>query len=282
MEAIRTEFKLRKSALFKRGLQPYPDVHYCIGNFVGHINERDWWHATGKAQEAFKAIEKELLNQLHTAFKDTYSSSVHFHLFMIGQGRSSAKPTIMFFCEEKEPRKKARKVIDESGILKQLPGFRTGQQARQPDIGTLVQPAIDGELGNRTIQPSLHADVYYDPSNDIQAIGMPIFVKHSNGNWRGATAYRVFKDGQCYLMSVAHLCIESIPTYVDDPSDEDSDFDFGSEAGSNTEDDNQTTTTLSAVSDMRRGNDSSDEQESSGQIISSVGAIWLQYSQFTV
>jgi hypothetical protein len=250
MEGVRTESKLRKPFLLMRKSQPYPDVHACIGSFIGHFNERDWWHATGKAREAFKTVEKELLDHLQAAFEDTYRSIVHFHLFMIGRALSSARPTIMFFCEEKEPRKKAKKVIDESGILKQLPGFRTGQQARQPNIGTLIQPATDGELGLRSIQPSLRADVYYHPFDDIQAIGMPVFVKHSNGRWRGATAYRVFKDDECFLMSVAHVCIESIPTNIDDLSDADSDFDFGSEAGSDTRDDNQTSTTFSATENL--------------------------------
>jgi hypothetical protein len=245
MEGVRTESKLRKPFLLMRKSQPYPDVHACIGSFIGHFNERDWWHATGKAREAFKTVEKELLDHLQAAFEDTYRSTVHFHLFMIGRGRSSSKPTIMFFCEEKEARKKAKKVIDESGILKQLPGFRTGQQARQPNIGTLIQPATDRESGLRSMQPSLRAEVYYHPFDDIQAIGMPIFVKHSNGRWRGATAYRVFKDDKCFLMSVAHVCIESIPT-TNDLSDDDSDFDFGSETGNDIGDDNQSLTTFSA------------------------------------
>jgi hypothetical protein len=269
-----------------RKSQPYPDVHACIGSFIGHFNERDWWHATGKAREAFKTVEKELLDHLQAAFEDTYRSIVHFHLFMIGRALSSARPTIMFFCEEKEPRKKAKKLIDESGILKQLPGFRTGQQARQPNIGTLIQPATDGESGLRLIQPSLRADVYYHPFDDIQAIGMPIFVKHSNGRWRGATAYRVFKDDECCLMTVAHVCIESIPTNIDDLSDADSDFDFGSEAGSSIRDDNQTSTTFSATENLSStspdtlwdGDDSMDGTEDSHKTALSDGIESFGYS----
>jgi hypothetical protein len=45
---------------------------------------------------------------------------------MIGFNLSSSKPTIMFFCEEKEPRKKAKKIIDNGGLLEGLPGYRTG------------------------------------------------------------------------------------------------------------------------------------------------------------
>jgi hypothetical protein len=268
-----------------RKSQPYPDVHACIGNFIGHFNERDWWHATGKAREAFRTVEKQLLDHLQAAFKDTYRSIVHFHLFMIGRALSSARPTIMFFCEEKEPRKRAKKVIDESSILKQLPGFRTGQQARQPNIGTLIQPATDGESGLRSIQPSLRADVYYHPSDDIQAIGMPIFVKHSNGRWRGATAYRVFKNDKCFLMSVAHVCIESIPI-TNDLSDDDSDFDFGSEAGNDIGDDNQSSTTFSASRNLSStspdtpwgGDDSMDGTEDSDKTALSDGIESFGYS----
>jgi hypothetical protein len=81
--------------------EEYRGVEDCIGSSVGRSRERDWWHATGRAREDFRAYGKELLEQLQAGFRDTYCSIVHFHLFMIGRDRASAKPTVMFFCEEK-------------------------------------------------------------------------------------------------------------------------------------------------------------------------------------
>jgi hypothetical protein len=245
MEAVRTELQLRTThmQLFKFRSQPYPDVHACIGNPVGRFHEREWWHATGKAREDFKTIEEQLLEQLRAAFHDTYCSIVHFHLFMIGRAQSTAKPTIMFFCEEKEPRKRAKRILDEGGLLNQLPGFRTGHQARQPGIGRLIRPATGSKAENNSDHPSghpiMHFEAYYDPSYEVRALGMPIFIKGSQGGLRRATAYRVFHQDRCFLMSVAHVFAEDSHNKADSSTDEDSDFDLGSDTESEEEAGNQ-------------------------------------------
>jgi hypothetical protein len=248
--------------LFIRRLQPYPDVETCIGKLIGRFNGRNWWPATGKAQEAYRAVKEDLLEKLNTAFEDTYRSSVHFDLFVIGRDLLSAKPTIVFFCEEAKPREKAKKVLDESGILKRLPGFRTAHQRRQPNIGAVLFPAIGEESGYRPITPVRHMDVYYDPLCEIRADGMPIFVKQSNENWRKATAYRLFKDDRCYLMSVAHVFDDRVEQLRNDALDDNNDIDFGSEGGSDFEGEDQTMVTLPTTYSSPSGSSKSRSSES--------------------
>jgi hypothetical protein len=72
---------------------------------------------------------------------------------MVGRDQVSAKPTIMFFCEDKEPRKRSKKIVNEGGLLRRLPGFRTGHRAKQPGIGLLVQPATNHNSVHNEVNP---------------------------------------------------------------------------------------------------------------------------------
>jgi hypothetical protein len=170
MEAARTELYVRMPTIFARKTQPYPGVKSCLGDPIGTFNGRHWWYATGNVREIFEEIENDVQNQLLATLTDKYRGIVHFKLVMIGGDQISAKPTIMFFCEEKEPRKKAKKVLDEGGLLTRMPGFRTGHQARQPSVGRLIQPAENSEGTSVPEKIVQHKVFYYDPLNSINAI----------------------------------------------------------------------------------------------------------------
>ncbi|KAH4639700.1 hypothetical protein HBH81_094080 [Parastagonospora nodorum] len=235
MEAVRTESYVKMSSIFKRRSRAYPGVQTCLGSFIGISNERHWWYATGKAREDFEAVEAYVQEQLEADMKDSYRSTVYFKLFMIGRDEISAKPTIMFFCEEKEPRERAKKVLDKRGLLLRLPGFRTGHQSEQPITGPLVQPADVSE--NKDLSPERvdHlTEAYYDPQGSVGALGMAIFAKHRNGRWRKATAYRVYQGEKCFLMSVSHIFVEQTLSDRDGTLDNDGDYDFGSDCSSDT------------------------------------------------
>jgi hypothetical protein len=168
-----------------------------------------------------------------------YCGIIHFGLFMIGKDAASAKPTIMFFCETKGPRKRAKKIIDNGGLLERLPGFRTGHRNKQPMIGSLVQPATQEDSKNESASINRHTEIYFDPSCEVRAIGMPIYVKQINGSFRRATAYTVFKDDRCMLMSVSHVFCESTHEESCTPSIDDSDYYLGSGTESETESDDE-------------------------------------------
>jgi hypothetical protein len=59
---------------------------------------------------------------------------------MIGKDPMSAEPTIMFFCEQANIRRQAKNLVDNAGILKRLPGFRTGHARGRPGISNFVIP----------------------------------------------------------------------------------------------------------------------------------------------
>lgn len=228
------ETRFKRPRLFKRQSKLYPQAYTCIGAKAGHFHGREWWYATGEAKDRFKTIESDILEQLKGVFSDSYCSIVHFQLYMIGHCEQTAVPTIMFFCEEKEPRKKAKNAIDDGGLLEGLPGFRTGHQTKQPNIGKLVMPATGGESPHG-IPSHSPVDVYFDPSRDIRAFGMPIFVKHSNTNIRQATANAIFNERQISYLSVSHIFCDNFPNASENKSDYDSDYDLGSNGDSDDE-----------------------------------------------
>jgi hypothetical protein len=239
MESVRTESTTKKHHHSMKKL--YFNIPTLLGKFIGRSRDKQyWWHPTEEARKYYPAIKKELQNQLNNANLDTCGSSCHFDLFMIGLDELSAKPTIMFFGGTEKLREKMIEIVDESGILQQFPQYCTGHRAKQPSFGEIIQTAGDVESGDRAVELS-STRVYYDPFHEVRAIGMSIFVQQENGDWRRATAYRVFKDEQCFLMSVAHVFNASMSTDIDDISDDDSEFEYASDAGSGFGDDDQTT-----------------------------------------
>ena len=219
----------KKKRFWRRESKAYPHACTSLGSLIGVFHERYWWHAAGEARANFDSIEDEILEKLRTAFTDTYSSAVHFDLFMIGKSKDSATPTIMFFSEEKEARKTAKKVFEEAGLLDRLPGFRVGHQTRQPAVGSLIQPAAESDKVLGHTRPDAFTEVFYDPSRPIAALGMPIFVRHNQNVLKQATANVVFDGKKCVYMSVTHIFVQNEQATQEEPIDSDEEYDYGSD-----------------------------------------------------
>ena len=247
------ETYLKGVRFWERAPRTYPDVSACIGTELGVINDRYWWNATGPARTQFSLVETEIREQLKELFTDRYVTTVHFCLYMIGRSEESAIPTIMFFCEEKEPRKKAKKTLDQGGLLEKLPGFRTGHVARQPGVGRLIQPATGTYSGQKSSVSGATYEVYYDTSRPIKAIGMPIFVKTSSDVVRRATANAVFADRKCVYLSVSHVFFDDVSAPSNGPAGYDSEYDFGSGTEDEEEHDLLNATSMASVSSLGEG-----------------------------
>lgn len=211
----------------------YPDAQNYLGTKVGVFNGRSWWYATGPVLEKYESAKELILCRLTAIFTEQYCSTIHFRLYMIGTSEEAAIPTIMFFCVEKEPRKKAKKMVEDSGIMKLLPGFRTGHQATQPGVGPLVRPATQADgLPDISLEHANSSypvlEVYLDRNRPVCHIGMPIFVRQSNNHFRQATANAVHYKGNYVFMTVAHIFSESSSDIQIERDDFDSEYDFGS------------------------------------------------------
>ncbi|KAJ4311622.1 hypothetical protein N0V94_007850 [Neodidymelliopsis sp. IMI 364377] len=163
----------------------------------------------------------------------------------------------MFFCPNKEPRKKAKKTIDCGGILDKLPGFRTGHQSSQPRVGTLIQPATKSEANSRKDSIEITREVYFDPSTPIERTVLPIFIKHGS-SWRRASANSVFEGQKRVLLSVSHVFLDD-KTLAEVPSvDSHRDFDLGSGSENEDEDEIVEITSRASVSLAEDNSDATD------------------------
>ncbi|CAG5153695.1 uncharacterized protein ALTATR162_LOCUS3291 [Alternaria atra] len=166
----------------------------------------------------------------------------------------------MFFCEEKEPRKIAKKTIDEGGLLKNLAGFRTGHLDRIPRVGRLIQPAARQEEAQQSSESGSVPEVYFDPSNPIKAIGMPIFIKQADSTLRKATANAVFDGQRCVYLSVSHVFFnDTLPPPARSIALE-NEFNFGSGTEDEDEEECRDATSCASVSSFE---ESADDQPKS-------------------
>jgi hypothetical protein len=231
--------------LLGRAPKLYPDARANLGDKVGLFHDRHWWYPIGNVQEQFQKAEPEIQEQLRDLFADTYSEIIYFRLYMIGRCPDTAIPTIMFFCPSKDTRKKAKRIIDEGGILNRLPGFRTGHQCSQPKIGRLIQPASNRDSNFQQDSITITREVYFDSSRPIEPIALPIFV-NIGSSWRRASANTVFEGRKRVLLSVSHIFLNDTTSAQTPIVDSDSDFDFGS--GSESEDDGESVEITSQAS----------------------------------
>ncbi|KAL6707081.1 hypothetical protein ACN47E_004833 [Coniothyrium glycines] len=158
------EWVNQHARLWGRTPVSYPNISECLGERVGLYHSRQWWRPTGPALEIYESVSPDISNLLNLVFEDTYSSAIYFRLYMIGRSANTAWPTIMFFCEEAEPRKKAKKAVEKDGILERLPGFRTGHYPRQPVAGRLNQAASCGNTS--PLSDSCNFDFQQAPLNN--------------------------------------------------------------------------------------------------------------------
>lgn len=208
----------------------YPEASTCLGEPLGYINGKHWWHAVGKAKEDFAAIEADICKELSPAFERKYASTTVCHLYMIGRSLKepeSARPVIMFFCDREEPRKQAKAALEHAGILKSLPGFQAGHQQEQPKIGTLVQPAASASSSFSVTPTGTRNQVYFDPTKPIRPVGMAIYAIGEDGHVHQATANVVFERQKLMLLSVSHTFDGLEPDLSEYSKSDQSAFDLG-------------------------------------------------------
>jgi peptide-N4-(N-acetyl-beta-glucosaminyl)asparagine amidase len=115
-----------------------------IGDYIGVLQGKDkCWKAVGPARQAFEELAPKIKLHLDNHIDEVPGSSwVTWSKYMIGSSASSAKPTIMFFCEERQPRVAVWHAIKKSDILQKYPGMRSGHIDSPPEFEYLDQLAM--------------------------------------------------------------------------------------------------------------------------------------------
>jgi hypothetical protein len=165
----------------------WPDPKLSIGIVCGQLGKYRCWEVKDPVRELCRRLcceVKDLLDQrseyLHE--NETIPFSFMFGLFMIGLDESKSNPTLLLSCEVKTPRKKALKLIRESGIICKYPGVLLASSSRSPLTVALVSPlsahgAVDKDFVFFS-PPVTNEDGRYD-----NVCGRPIHVMEVWGHY---------------------------------------------------------------------------------------------------
>lgn len=182
-------------------VQQHPD---CVGKYIGSINfPNHCWAAKGPVRNRFYSeLKPEILRHLDGWFGSVSSEdSVTLSVYMIGKTQKTAAPTVLFISENDCYRKEARRVIKDSGILRQHPGFKTAHISKDPGWGEKLEQLASGQGTNTGIQNNNPVtEVFYERLKSLQPVGMPIYIRHGS-SMRAATANAVRLRGRLFYIA---------------------------------------------------------------------------------
>lgn len=186
------------------------------------------------ATRIYAAVQKELdLRADYLVQRERIRKPVLFRMYMTGRRQEEANPTLLFSCSREQPRKRAKEVVKESGILRDHPTVRLAHRKRLPQAPTPFRILVGPMNKIATGGSELFGEVYCISPVD-RTCGVPVFMRRRDGSFRKATIGGIVQLGGTYYgLTVAH-------TFVDD----------GSESGADSDDDS---------SDMECSFDSEDE-----------------------
>lgn len=231
-----------------------------IGEFIKMIDgNKSCWKATGRARETFEVLAKDIKTYTDECVDSILGSHwVTWSIYMIGRTPQTAAPVVMFFCEERGPRRKIQDYVKQSGILQKYPGIKTGNATLPPDLEQLEPLASDA--------------ISHTNNFNISLSQSKVVVEYSHDNvtsTRVATAGgMVHLNGDAYVFTAGHLFYETStsgpprePKIIDDQWDIDSDSHNDNGSDSDTEIDaydNEFVESTSQASNSCSDDDSSD------------------------
>lgn len=116
----------------------WPQPHDSIGRAFGRYqNSRFfYWEARGPALDAYKQLVRKIREILEEKQGPLPNSDIiWFDVYMVGPDMDNARPLVMFTGPNEDARKKAKKIIKDSGLLAAYPGMYTGEWAEAPHLG---------------------------------------------------------------------------------------------------------------------------------------------------
>ena len=125
----------------RRTKNTWPDPEASTGGFIRMMGRRMCFRATGPALDAFTRFSKDIEEYLDK-FSDALPETVLRTPYMIGTKEKNLRPTVLFSSSDQDAREKARKCIQESGIL-QIEGFLSMTCNRPPEFPSLMTLTVD-------------------------------------------------------------------------------------------------------------------------------------------
>ncbi|KAH7416641.1 hypothetical protein BKA64DRAFT_636042 [Cadophora sp. MPI-SDFR-AT-0126] len=192
-------------------IAPWPSPHLSLGKKCSPFGRKECWEVTGPAQvissDLFGAV-RTLLNS-RTEYlneKESKPCFIMFGLYMIGDDGAHANPTLLLSCERKVPRRKALKLVKESGILSGYPGVRLAESIRPPSV--IQAPVFLGGAEENLYVGEEDPDIVeWPPSKSI--CGIPVYGREQIGpdsysSYEATVGGVVCLNGKPYGLSTAH------------------------------------------------------------------------------
>lgn len=203
-----------------------------VGEFIKIIDgKKRCWKAKGRAREVFEILAIDIKSYSDKCIDSIPGSDwVTWSIYMIGRTPQTAVPVIMFFCEERGPRKKVHNSVKQSEILKRYPGIKSGNAALPPDLEQLQRLASDAMSHGENFNISMFQNKVIVEFSRENAISIQV-----------ATAGGVvYFNGDACIFTAGHVFYGTSPSgtrkvskTIDDKWEIDSDS--HSESGSDTE-----------------------------------------------
>jgi len=204
----------------------------CFGKYIGSINfANHCWVAKGSIRERFYSeLKPEILRHLDGWFGSVSSEDwVTLSVYMIGKTEKTASPTVLFVSENDRYRKGARKVIKDSGILKQYPGFKTAHISKDPGWGAQLEQLASGWETKTDVQNDNPVrEVFYERPKYLQPVGVPIYVRHGS-SMRAATANAIRLRGRLFYLAPCHAFFDRLHKSNVPAAERDDDFEIDSD-----------------------------------------------------
>ena len=151
----------------------WPDPAESTGDHIKSrrqfAQEISFWKARGPAGDLRKTLVKKIIEYLYED-PDEEREQIPPLIYMTGRTPETAHPIIMFVSENRRERKRARKAIMRSGILKEYPAVTLGETDlpldldRLDPLALLVQPREDLPVSGaeaRTTKINLSANMIF-------------------------------------------------------------------------------------------------------------------------
>lgn len=236
--------KLRSSTSLTRQ-QRWPEPEQSTGTQCRRMGGNECWQAIGPAEQMNKELSKDIRKLLEERNEDIREGEpvdfyFTFRLYMTGRRRSCARPTIMVCCERPIPRRRARELIKESGILDNYPGVILGESSYAPDFDGPIELLALGDLDIDAYPSAIGTltTVFCRPFEDL--CGLEIFIKGNGGSapLRRATIGGILRSkGRYYALTVAHV-FDNVAVPLKAPKAVDLEFDIDEQSDSDTDDEN--------------------------------------------
>ena len=129
---------------FQTRSTPWPDPESSIGAFCRKLGKNQCWELIGPGLERYQSLAKDVKEYLEQYCRKE-TATVLWSGYMVGRSTGLACPTVFFCSHQTDPRKRVRKIVNESGILEKYPGFKTSDSNRPPDMGPQLIKMAGGD-----------------------------------------------------------------------------------------------------------------------------------------